>query len=261
MARTWHHTDQSPSENRPWIIGHRGFTLTAPENSLAAFRAAIEAGAEGVELDFQRSADGVLFCAHDETPKRCIADCPKEFAETPWDQFTWDTLATWKLSPAEGQTVGDHTMPSLAEAVNLISPRAMPVLEQKSGRPEEVIQTLTSLSLTSPVVVQSFDWAFLIELDKMKGDLPIVCAALGQGIPRGEKILDLLHYDINLINWRYQDLNPIIVGAFRKKGFQVWTWSLNRECQFRSLHHIPVSAVTTDDPRQTARYLAPGNVA
>jgi glycerophosphoryl diester phosphodiesterase len=47
------------------VIGHKGAAGLAPENSLAAFRAAREVGADGVELDVRRTADGALAVHHD----------------------------------------------------------------------------------------------------------------------------------------------------------------------------------------------------
>jgi hypothetical protein len=55
-------------------IAHRGHSSAAPENTLAAFRAAIEAGADGAECDVYRSADGVIFLFHDNTTKRTTDD-------------------------------------------------------------------------------------------------------------------------------------------------------------------------------------------
>jgi glycerophosphoryl diester phosphodiesterase len=47
------------------VIGHRGASAAAPENTLAAFRAATALGADGVELDVRRTADGALAVCHD----------------------------------------------------------------------------------------------------------------------------------------------------------------------------------------------------
>jgi glycerophosphoryl diester phosphodiesterase len=49
------------------VIGHKGAAGLAPENSLAAFRLALEVGADGVELDVRRTADGALAVHHDAT--------------------------------------------------------------------------------------------------------------------------------------------------------------------------------------------------
>ena len=50
---------------RPLVLGHRGASAVAPENTVAAFARARELGADGVELDVRRSADGVLVVHHD----------------------------------------------------------------------------------------------------------------------------------------------------------------------------------------------------
>jgi len=49
------------------ILGHRGARLVAPDNTLAAFHAALAEGADGVELDVRQTADGVLVCFHDSS--------------------------------------------------------------------------------------------------------------------------------------------------------------------------------------------------
>jgi glycerophosphoryl diester phosphodiesterase len=51
----------------PLIIGHRGASAVAPENTIAAFEAAIAAGADGIEFDVRLSRDGVPVVIHDET--------------------------------------------------------------------------------------------------------------------------------------------------------------------------------------------------
>jgi glycerophosphoryl diester phosphodiesterase len=50
---------------RPLVLGHRGASAAAPENTLAAFERARELGADGVELDVRRTADDVLVVHHD----------------------------------------------------------------------------------------------------------------------------------------------------------------------------------------------------
>jgi glycerophosphoryl diester phosphodiesterase len=51
----------------PLVIGHKGAAGLAPANSLAAFRVARDVGADGVELDVRRTADGTLAVHHDAT--------------------------------------------------------------------------------------------------------------------------------------------------------------------------------------------------
>jgi len=55
---------------RPLLIAHRGAARHAPENTLAAFRRAIEDGADALETDLWRTRDGAWVCHHDETLER-----------------------------------------------------------------------------------------------------------------------------------------------------------------------------------------------
>ncbi|MBI4581584.1 MAG: prolyl oligopeptidase family serine peptidase [Planctomycetes bacterium] len=52
------------------IIVHRGAWRIAPENTLEAYAAAMDAGADGIEIDIRRSTDGVLYLFHDDTLER-----------------------------------------------------------------------------------------------------------------------------------------------------------------------------------------------
>ncbi|KAI0858079.1 PLC-like phosphodiesterase [Xylaria cubensis] len=58
----------------PQTIGHRGFKAAAPENTLAAFKAATEAGVDALETDLHLTRDGVVVLCHDETLERCYGN-------------------------------------------------------------------------------------------------------------------------------------------------------------------------------------------
>jgi len=58
------------AKSTPLIIAHRGDSANAPENTMAAFRLALEKGADGIELDVMLSADGVPVVIHDSTVDR-----------------------------------------------------------------------------------------------------------------------------------------------------------------------------------------------
>src|SRR5512133_997501 len=68
MARTVRPAPRAPG--RPLVLGHRGASADAPENTLAAFRLAMEQGADGVELDAWRCATGEVVVIHDEDTRR-----------------------------------------------------------------------------------------------------------------------------------------------------------------------------------------------
>ena len=59
----------------PVILGHRGTTTRAPENTLPAFLWAAEHGADGIEFDVQITKDGALVAMHDARTGRIDVDC------------------------------------------------------------------------------------------------------------------------------------------------------------------------------------------
>ena len=71
---------------RPLILGHRGASADAPENTMGAFGLALEQGADGIELDVQRSADGVPVVIHDPTLER-TTDGSGAVASLPWSEI------------------------------------------------------------------------------------------------------------------------------------------------------------------------------
>src|SRR3954453_8427155 len=71
-----------------WISAHRGAKTVAPENTIAAYEAAVKAGADYIELDVRRTRDGKLVIMHDSTVDRttnghgAVADLTSEGIET-----------------------------------------------------------------------------------------------------------------------------------------------------------------------------------
>ncbi|KAI2625816.1 PLC-like phosphodiesterase [Hypoxylon sp. NC1633] len=77
-SRSHSHDDIVPGSRRvPQTIAHRGYKVVAPENSMLAFRAAVEVGAHAVETDLHLSKDGVVVLSHDGSLKRCFGEDAK----------------------------------------------------------------------------------------------------------------------------------------------------------------------------------------
>jgi hypothetical protein len=97
------------------IILHRGAWRFAPENTLEAYAAAMDHGADGVEFDVRRSKDGVLYLMHDDTFDR-TTECSGKGRDK-----TYYEIASCKVKGA-----GDHThVPTLAALLVLARQRAM----------------------------------------------------------------------------------------------------------------------------------------
>jgi glycerophosphoryl diester phosphodiesterase len=127
----------------PDLIAHRGFAAVAPENTVSAFRDALAAGADGVELDVRGAADGTPVVCHDATV----------------DRTTDGTGAVADHTPAELAALsvrgGDDGVPTLAAVLDAL-PRTTVYAELKEvGVAEAAAELLASAAHS--VVVSSFD--------------------------------------------------------------------------------------------------------
>src|SRR5574340_1848713 len=103
-----------PENTRPLIYAHRGSSIHAPENTLAAFGKALEQGADGIELDAKLSADGEVVVIHDQTVKRTTSGQGRV------NQLTLEQLrrleAGWRMGPA----FAGERIPSLEEVLEFV---------------------------------------------------------------------------------------------------------------------------------------------
>src|SRR5512147_1741217 len=99
---------------RPLVLGHRGASADAPENTLAAFRLAIEQGADGVELDVWRCGSGEVVVIHDEDARR-VAGAPLRIAEAPLAALRELDAGAWK-----GERFRGERIPLLAEVLEAL---------------------------------------------------------------------------------------------------------------------------------------------
>jgi len=98
----------------PLIIAHRGASASAPENTLAAFRAAVDAGADGIEFDVQLAADGVPVVIHD-TDLRRTASVDKRVADLTSLQLSKTDVGSWFAAQFRIETV-----PTLEQTLHLL---------------------------------------------------------------------------------------------------------------------------------------------
>lgn len=127
---------------------HRGLhNADRPENSLAAFRAAVEAGYD-IELDVQLSRDGVPMVFHDATLTRVCG------VEARLSEYTAAELAKMPLCGKAG-----HTIPTFAEVLALVNGRVMLLVEIKGEKDIAPVCEATSALLDAyagPFCVESF---------------------------------------------------------------------------------------------------------
>ena len=194
------------SPNKLLVIGHRGAAGLAPENTLAAFKKALNLGVDAIELDVHISADKILVVYHDFTLKPEIT----RTSDGEWLDM-WAGLLVKNLSLAElkGFDVGrmkPHTgyarrypdqtsvdgerIPTLKEVIQLIRSlqnkttrlwieiKTSPENTKASRKPESVARAVVNLlnreNFSKRVKILSFDWRALVHVQKIAPEIPTV---------------------------------------------------------------------------------------
>src|SRR6266542_5407411 len=125
MARSEEGPRPPRAEGRPLVLGHRGASAEAPENTLASFRLALAQGADGVELDVRRCATGEVVVVHDEDLSR-VGGAPLRVADSPLGALRAVDLGAWA-----GERFRGERIPLLAEVLEAL-PAAIVNVELKS---------------------------------------------------------------------------------------------------------------------------------
>ena len=245
------------SENissRPLILGHRGASAYAPENTLAAFRLAREQGADGIELDAKLSADGFVVIMHDTTVDRTTNGTGKVSALTYYELRQLDA-GSWYDPKFRGEPI--PTLEDVFSAVGrdlLVNVELTNYSTLADALPEKVAALVIKMDLEKQVIFSSFSPTNLVKIRKFLPTAPLAlltpagaAGALSRFMLGGSVPKEALHP-------YYSDVTASLVERYHKKGRKVNVWTVDDAQEMLRLQALHVEAIITDDPllaRQT----------
>lgn len=138
---------RNPKSKYVVVIAHRSDWRHYPENSLAAMEGAIKMGVDMVEIDVQRTKDGVLVCCHDKTVDRTTTGTGKV------SELTADYISTLKLKTKDGVT--EYGMPTLAQALDLCRDRVLINIDKGMNYYNQIQKMLAERNMVEQVVIKS----------------------------------------------------------------------------------------------------------
>src|SRR5512138_1041133 len=170
MARTVPPAPRVPG--RPLVLGHRGASADAPENTLAAFRLALAQGADGVELDVWRCASGEVVVAHDEDTRRTAGE-PLRIPDAPLPALRALDVGAWKGDAFRGERI-----PLLEEALEAVPGGVVNVeLKSRGGRDLRLAaaaaRVVARAGAAPRVIASSFDWRLLLAFRLAAPEVPV----------------------------------------------------------------------------------------
>lgn len=228
------------------ILGHRGASHDAPENTLSALHLAVEQGADGTELDVMVCGSGEVVVCHDERLDR-LAGVPWEVARTPWRK-----LREADVGSALG--FGRERIPLLTEALEVMPAPFVINLELKCdsvedlGLAEKVAAIVRARSLESRVVCSSFNPLNLFRLARAAPDL-----RRGFLIDPDRPFFLQAHVLAPLtssfsVHPHASQCSPERVEGWRSRGWSVATWTVDEPARARALRDMGVGYCITNVP-------------
>lgn len=237
----------------PLVIAHRGASAYAPENTIAAFELAIQQGADMIELDVQRSADGVLVVFHDDTTER-------------WDGRK-RLAAACTLAELRALDIGGERVATLAETCTFAREHGlrMNVELKGAGFSTDLAQMLRAERVEELVLLSSFVEVALHEV-----------AAASPHIPRAYLMgNDTWRPDVRLREaWPFAALRRtgaaawhptaelpfinMLIPRVRRAGYQVNVWTVNDPVIMRRLIALGADGIITNTPDVLSKIVRSG---
>ncbi|NJE54956.1 glycerophosphodiester phosphodiesterase family protein [Thermococcus sp. 21S9] len=208
------------------VLGHRGCMGKFPENSILAFKKAVEAGADGVELDVWLTKDGKVVVIHDETIDRTSDMSGRQ------KDMTLEELKKADIGMGE-------RIPTLEEVFEALPENALINVELKDRDAVEEVAKIVKGNNPDRVLISSFDVEALKEYRKYDKD-----TRMGLLINREEAValIPKLKEELNLwsINIPMEAI-PLLgfektvqaIGWARSLGLKVVLWTENDELFYK----------------------------
>ncbi|MCC6443405.1 MAG: glycerophosphodiester phosphodiesterase [Armatimonadetes bacterium] len=233
---------------KPAIIAHRGDSGHCPENTLAAFRSALEIGADGIELDIHASRDGRLVVCHDATVARTTGQ------EGRISEMDYDEIRALDAGSRFDARFAGERMPLLDEVLDLALGRGRLYIEVKEPGCEALVaRLLRERRAVADSLIISFHADCLLALKKLLPD-----AALGFLTVRPDDLARVAEMGLPAISIACRPVTADFVEAAHRQGIMVSCWTVNEPEAMGSLARFGVDSITTDFPARCLSVLGKG---
>lgn len=265
--------NRNPSKNIN-IQGHRGCRGLLPENTIEAFKKAIELGVNTIELDIAVSKDTIVVVSHEPFMSRTICldvngnEIPvKDDKKYNLYQMTFDSIkqfdcGTKKHSRFPKQEKLKTYKPSLDEVIKSskeLNPDIKFNIEFKA-RPEYdriftpkpkdfvkfVLDVVNDNDAFKETSLQSFDLRILEEVKRQSPTMRV--ALLIDGNESIAQKLSQLSYKPEIISPYFMLLSIENVAKYQNEGFKVIPWTVNKEKHLKRMIDFQVDGIITDYP-------------
>jgi glycerophosphoryl diester phosphodiesterase len=230
--------------DKPWVIGHRGASGHAPENTMSAFRRAVELGARFIETDLHLSRDSRLVAIHDSTLERTTN------GQGAVRDYNLIELRELDAGSWFGPQFAEQRIPTLEEILDFAREADIVFyLEIKSepalGLHHALVSALRAPEDAARSVVISFDSVILEKIRQLNASLML---GLLFDRPSSRAIEEAQRLGARQLAPRGDFVTPELVSRAHQADLQVVTWTVNQPEQMRAAIATGIDGIMTDYP-------------
>ncbi len=234
------------------VMAHRGFSSLAPENTIAAFKKAIDFGCEWIELDVQLTADNVPVVIHDQQLERCTSGLGKV------SDYTLPQLKQFSAGNWFDPKFSDETVPTLEEVLTLAKTHHTNINielkpypgDDESMLAQQIADIINTVGInTEQLLFSSFS---VTALQEIKDVLPnIKRGLLWEEMPDNAFAL-LESLDAYSVHCDYRFLHETQARTIKDKGYAIYCYTPNNPMDVQSFWVWGVDMMITDKPDRYA---------
>ena len=243
----------------PLIIGHRGASIAAPENTLAAFSRALAHGADGIEFDVRLSRDDIPVVIHDDSLKR-TGQLERMVNELTATQLQQCEVSNW-FNERQHADVFRETVPKLAQVFELLKPtNTISYLEMKANEnsaptlAQKVVDEINASQVLDRIIVSSFDLnavGLVKQIDRRIRTAALFEPKLSRPLStiRRVRMIDLaLKHRADEIALHHSLVSPRVVHRAQQHGLGVVVWTVDEVRWVQRAVSLGIKALITNDP-------------
>lgn len=258
-ACAWHHPRPSDGlfPDSPVVMGHRGARGLAPENTMAGFQRAVELGVP-FELDTMLCASGELVVIHDWELDR-LAGVEGRVAATSWSELAALDVGSHFSAEFTGERI-----PLLSDVLREVTPHVLVNIEVKADRytdnavvADKLVALIEALGVKDRVFVTSFS-PLLLEAVRLR-DPNLLRGQIYRGFSAYEdnsfaeklvlsKLLFNRKAQPDMLMMDHERARPRYVRKMKRRGYRVFTWTVNDPERAAELIAMGVDGLITDHP-------------
>lgn len=233
-------------------FAHRGFSGKYLENTMEAFNAAYEAGADGIELDVQLTQDEEVIIFHDATLDRLTNT-------TGWiAEWTAQELSNVRMPHETEEGIKQYTIPTFTDYMEWVQDKEMITnIEIKSitsegyGLERKVLQSIHDFGVEEKVLISSFHKDALLRVKE--NDPTMECGLLTPGC--NSKILRLTQaLGVEYIHPHYTSITKPLVREAERLGLEMNVWTVNDGYALEKMISLNPLGIITDHPERLKKF-------